>query len=424
MAWFCSIGLLMIIMAIISTTLKRLPLTSSIIYLGLGVLFGPFFIGLIRLDLQKDAVLIERLTEVAVIISLFSAGLKLRLPLKSREWLAPVLLATVSMLITIILIAIVGVGLFGFSLGAAVLLGAILAPTDPVLAASIQVLGPQDRDRLRFSLTGEAGLNDGTAFPFVMLGLGLLGYRNIGEYGWRWLLRDVIWAIGGGLLVGTVLATGVSRLVLYLRKKNKETESLDDFLALGLICLSYGIALRLQTYGFLAVFAAGLALRRGERMETQDRDLVADTDEQHQYESTSANMVYAVLTFNEHLERFAEVVIVLLLGAILSKQYFYQKYLWIIPILFLIVRPISVIFGVPKRDRTHPHLLAWFGIRGIGSVYYLAFVVSQGISESLANELGSVTLLVVTASILVHGLSAAPLMLRHSTDLKIPQPRD
>jgi NhaP-type Na+/H+ or K+/H+ antiporter len=125
-------------------------------------------------------------------------------------------------------------------------------------------------------------------------------------------------------------------------------------------------------------------------------------------------MVYAVLTFNEHLERFAEVVIVLMLGAMLSKQYFYQKYLWLIPILFFLIRPISVIMGVPKRERTHPHLLAWFGIRGIGSVYYLAYVISQGISQSLAIELASAIFLVVTASILVHGLSAAPLMLRHS----------
>src|ERR671914_1673776 len=127
--------------------------------------------------------LLERLTEFAVIVSLFTAGLKLRLPLSEKRWRLPLRLASVSMALTVGLIAAVGVLGLGLPLGAAVLLGAVLAPTDAVLASDVRVEHPADRDKLRFSLTGEAGLHDGTAFPFVMLGLGLMGLHELGPRG-------------------------------------------------------------------------------------------------------------------------------------------------------------------------------------------------------------------------------------------------
>jgi NhaP-type Na+/H+ or K+/H+ antiporter len=199
---------------------------------------------------------------VAVLISLFSVGLKLGLPLSSRDWLLPVRLAFVSMALTVALIAVVGVLGLGLAPGAAILLGAILAPTDPVLATAVQVESSGDRDRLRFSLTGEGGLNDGTAFPFVMLGLGLLGLHDLGTAGWRWLAVDVVWATAGGLLIGSALGALIGRLVVYLRTRHQESVGLDEFLALGLIALAYGVAVVGHAYGFLSVFAAGLALRR------------------------------------------------------------------------------------------------------------------------------------------------------------------
>ena len=139
------------------------------------------------------------------------------------------------MTITVGFVALIGVVGFNLPLGAAVLLGAILAPTDPVLASDVQTEHPWDVDCLRFSLTGEAGLNDGTAFPFVMLGLGLLGLHELGEFGWRWLAIDVLWAIVGGLGIGSLLGNLVGRFVLYLRREHKEAIGTDDFLALGLI---------------------------------------------------------------------------------------------------------------------------------------------------------------------------------------------
>ncbi|MEO6436789.1 MAG: cation:proton antiporter, partial [Tepidisphaeraceae bacterium] len=255
-------------MALTPTLVRRLPLSTAMLYLLVGVVVGPGGAGMIRLDPINASRLLEQLSEVAVIVSLFTTGLKLRRPLGDPRWLLPIRLATISMTITVALIAAAGYFLLGLPIGAAVLLGAILAPTDPVLASDVQVADPNDRDRLRFGLTGEAGLNDGTAFPFVLLGLGLLGLHDLGAGGWRWWTIDVGWRIAGGLAIGYAAGTLVARLVLHLRKRKEEAIGLDDFLSLGLLALSYGLALAAHTYGFLAVFAAGAALRRIEVEET------------------------------------------------------------------------------------------------------------------------------------------------------------
>ena len=413
--WFAIIGFLFIVMTLVSATLKRLPLTSAIVYLFIGVLLGNEGFRIISLDPLKDASLVRLLTEIAVIVSLFTAGLKLRLPWTSSQWKVPLRLATVSMLTTVLLVAAVAFWGLKLPLGAALLLGSILAPTDPVLASSVQVLGPEDRDRLRFSLTAEAGLNDGIAYPFAMLGLGLLGLRDIGDWGLRWAMIDLFWGVLGGLLIGTFLAIGVGKLVAYLRTRHEETESYDDFLAIGLIGLSYGLAVLLHACGFLAVFAAGLALRRIERRESH-RLQPAGTADEHRIrsETVSAHMARAVLRFNEQIERIGELGIVILAGALLSRRYFAPAYLWMVPALFLVIRPLSVFMGVRSETHSHRVLISWFGIRGIGPIYYLAFAIEKGLPERLTRPIVGVTLLVVVTSILLHGLSAAPLMLRYS----------
>ena len=198
--WFIVVGAVFLLMALSSSLLARLPLSTAMFYLGAGILIGPHALALITIDPIDHAEMIERVTEVAVIISLFSAGLKLQLPRRDPFRRLPVILASWSMLLTVGLITIVGTLALDLPLGAAVLLGAVLAPTDPVLASDVQVTGPRDRDRLRFTLTGEAGLNDGTAFPFVLLGLGLLGLGDLGTFGWRWFVIDGVWPITGGYL--------------------------------------------------------------------------------------------------------------------------------------------------------------------------------------------------------------------------------
>jgi hypothetical protein len=260
--WCIVVGVLLIAMTIGGSFVARLPLSAAMLYLAVGYAIGPAGLGLMDLAPLNDAMLLERLTEIALLISLFTVGMKLELPLDDKRWRIPVQLASVSMLVTVGAITALGVFVMGLPLGAAVLLGAILAPTDPVLASDVQVADPGDRDQLRFGLTGEGGLNDGTAFPFVMLGLGLLSLHDLGAGGWRWWTIDVVWAVAGGLAIGYVLGTLVGRAIIYLRTRHREALGADEFIAFGLIAFAYGVALLCATYGFLAVFAAGLALDR------------------------------------------------------------------------------------------------------------------------------------------------------------------
>jgi NhaP-type Na+/H+ or K+/H+ antiporter len=437
--WFLIAGGLLIFMALAGSVLKRLPLSTAMVYLAVGLGLGPLGVGLLDLDLVRDAALVERLAEVAVLISLFSAGLKLRIPLSEGRWRLPVRLASASMALTVGLIALAGVWGLGLPLGAAILLGAVLAPTDPVLAADVQVEHPGDRDRLRFSLTGEAGLNDGSAFPFVMLGLGLLGLHELGGYGWRWLAIDVLWAGAGGLAVGWLLGTLVGRLVLYLRREHKEAVGLDDFLGLGLIALAYGAALLLHTYGFLAVFAAGLALRRIEMQSSAEQDMApapapalqpgAGSPEHAARlathpEHAPAYMAQAVLGFNEQLERMGEVAVVVLVGGMLSASRLPADAIWFVPLLFLLIRPASVWIGLigSRSSGVQRHLMAWFGIRGIGSVYYLAYATHHGLDPALAERIGTLVLSAVAVSIVVHGISVTPLMRRYRREQAQPRP--
>ena len=425
--WFIVIGALLISMALVGSLLQRLPLSAAMLYLAAGMALGPAGVGLIDLDPLADAHLLERLTEVAVIISLFSAGLKLRSPLAHVRWRRPVRLASVAMVLTVALIAVAGVVGLGLPLGAAILLGAVLAPTDPVLASDVQVGAPGDRDRVRFGLTGEAGLNDGTAFPFVMLGLGLLEHHALGAYGWRWLAVDVLWAVGGGLAIGAISGVLVGRLVLYLRRTHREAVSLDDFLALGLIALAYGVALLLDAYGFLAVFAAGLALRVIERRASGEDAAVDILDPAHSpatseqlatdAETASAYMARMVLGFTEQFERIGEVTIVVVLGGMLAGHLAIGDALWFAPLLFLVIRPLAVTLSLvgSTADGTQRVLIAWFGIRGIGSVYYLTYALGHGLAGAAAERVADLTLTVVAASIVVHGISVTPLMNRYRT---------
>ena len=409
------VGMLLIAMTLGGSFIGRLPLSAAMLYLGVGMAVGPWGWGLVKLDALKNVALLERLTEVAVLVSLFTAGMKLELPLKDRRWRIPVQLATVSMLVTVAAITALGVWVLDLPLGASVLLGAILAPTDPVLASEVQVTNPGDRDRLRFGLTGEGGLNDGTAFPLVLLGLGLLGLHDLGDYGWRWWTLDVLWAVAGGLGLGYLLGTCVGRAILYLRVRHREALGSDEFIALGLIALTYGLALASMTYGFLAVFAAGLALRRVDEpaaLQTSSPTSINLAKPDASTVTEPAQMMRAVQRFNSQLESFAEVGIVLAVGVLLATVKFRSEVLWFVPVLFLVIRPLSVgaaLLGTPVTG-TQRWLMGWFGIRGIGSLYYLLYAISHGIRPMLAQQLLSITLAVVVASVIAHGISVTPLM--------------
>lgn len=403
--------------------LKRLPLSASLLYLIAGVIIGPLGIGLLVFDPLVESPLVEHLTEVAVSISLFAAGLKMRSPITEKRWRVPLRLAFISMTITVALFALIGVYGLGLPLGGAVLLGAVLAPTDPVLASDVQVEEPNDNDLLRFSLTGEAGFNDGTAFPFVMLGLGLLGLHELGEFGWRWVAIDVVWAVTGGLAIGAILGALMARLVVYLRSQHREAVGLDDFLALGLVALAYGVAFGLQTYAFLAAFTAGLALRAVERSHNNGKEVdeeVAEAaksanggeEEATDPEKAPAYMASAVLGFSEQFERIGGAALVVLVGALLVPAYFDWTALWFVPLALLVVRPLAVWIGLLGAQLTsvQSSLTAWFGIRGIGSVYYLMYAENHGLPDGVARPLLSLVLVTIAVSVVVHGTSVTPLM--------------
>jgi NhaP-type Na+/H+ or K+/H+ antiporter len=264
-----------------------------------------------------------------------------------------------------------------------------------------------------------------------MLGLGLLGLHELGEAGLRWLGVDVVWAVLGGLAVGALLGTAIGQVVLYLRRTHREAVGLDEFLCLGLIGLSYGVALLLGTYAFLAVFAAGLAVRRIERQRTEQVDAgeVLDPEELRPTELPDrtaaavdevvgpAFMASELLAFNERLERIGEVAVVVVIGALLATVPFPLELLWFAPLLFLVVRPLAVAIGLvgSGTSRQLLALIGWFGIRGIGSLYYLSFAIVHGVEGALGERLVGLTLWIVAISIVVHGLSVTPVMRRYET---------
>jgi sodium/hydrogen antiporter len=415
--WALLAGTILITTMLIGTLVSRLPLSGAMVYLGLGVLLGPYGIALIHLDPIEDVATLELLTEIALLISLFSAGLKLEVPLRDRRWVAPIRLAFLSMALTVAIVAVVGVQVIGLSVGAAIVLGGILAPTDPVLASAIQSSPGAKHDQLRFSLAGEGALNDGTAFPVVLLGLGMMQLHDIGRSGWRWWWIDLAWSTLGGALIGFVVGAVLGKLVVFLRTRHQSAVGMDEFLCLGIVAIAYGSAHMLLASGFLSVFFAGLALRSTRDFPLAGTEPMGNAGHKggespatHSHHASGA-MSHAVLGFNEQLERIAELGIVLVIGALLSFDGLALLW-WFVPLLFLLARPVSVVLGLAGGD-VPPHkqtLIAWLGIRGIGSVYYLVFALRHGVPADVAQVFIPLTLGVVAASILAHGMTVSPLM--------------
>jgi sodium/hydrogen antiporter len=424
-AWFPVVGLLLAAMALVAPLVRRLPLSASMLYLGVGVLIGPPGLQLLDPDPLRYSEVIERIAEVAVLISLFASGVKTSGSLPHARWGLPLRLATLSMLATIALVALLAHWLLGLAPGAAILLGAILAPTDPVLASDVQVVDGADRDRLRFALTGEAGLNDGTAFPFVLLGLGLLGLHDLGAGGGLWLLRDVLWATLGGVAIGASIGYGLTVALLRIERDPGAAGSPAEHFALGAIALAYGLALAADTYGFLAVFAAGFAHRRAA---LATRGAIRAPAAGQGADAPPRRLSDDVLKFTEQLERIGEVVVVILVGALLGSVRWDATWWWVAALLLLAIRPLAVAVAFPGRDASRGSrvLMSWFGIRGIGSIYYLMHAINAGLPAPLVQTLTGVTVLVVAVSIVLHGVSVTPLMsayARRSSERPPPPPR-
>ncbi len=400
--WFLIIGVILVLMAFAGPLVQRLPVSAAIIYLAVGWAIGPAGVGLLAIDPAKHGAVVEVLAEIAVLVSLFAVGLKLPVRLDRRAWRVAVRLAWWGMLASIALAALAAWLLLGLPWPVALLLGAVLAPTDPVLASDVQIRAPDDRDAVRLSLTAEGAINDGMAFPMVMLALGILSANSLGDFGTRWLLIDFLWAVAGGVGIGFACGRLVCAIVLWLRRSGRFLE-FEEFLVLGVIGLVYGVALLTHTYGFLAVFAAALALNRSHRGSRADEPLAS-----------------RLSMFTGQAERLCEVAVVLLAGALLVYVEWSLQLLGFVALMLLVVRPVSVFVAVPGRLLPAPQrrLVAWFGIRGVGSIYYAAYAGTHGLDSALGQSLLGITVGTIAASIVVHGVSATPLMRWHESRLR------
>jgi len=316
------------------------------------------------------------------------------------------LLAGPAMVGTIALATVAAWWIFGFGWASALLLAAIVAPTDPVLASDVRIKRVTERDSVRFGLTAEGGMNDGLAAAGILLALALLAPRSSPAAA---ILSDVVWALPAGVAVGWGCGTPVGRLALALRRRDQAPEGFEVFLVLGLIALAYGVASAVHAEGFLAVFAAAVALRRIERRETAKAGRSSAAQEAA---GTPAAMAHELLVFNRQVERIAEVVVVVLAGALLATVQLDGRAFAFAAVVLLVARPVAVAASlagarVSARER---RLLQWFGVRGIGSLYWLAFALNRGTPAEDASVLAAATLAVIGLSVLAHGISATPVM--------------
>jgi NhaP-type Na+/H+ or K+/H+ antiporter len=374
--------------------------TAAVVYLVLGAIasLGLQLLGVEPLEPLDDARLIERLSEFAVIVALFSAGLRLDRPLGWKRWRSTALLITIVMPLTIIAVALFATTAMGLSLGAAVILGAVLAPTDPVLASDVQVGPPGEREEpeTHFALTSEAGLNDGLAFPFVFLGV-FIATEGGNDWVAEWVIADVAYAVTAGIAIGAVAGWFLAAIAAQLRGRGWLQSEFDGWLAIAAVLAVYGLTELAGAYGFLAAFAGGLAFRRHERRA-----------EHHDRVHSGAAVV----------EKLTELALVLLLGSTVTIAGLQEPGAagWLLtPLLLLLIRPAAVLLAFARSRLSFAErvFVGWFGIRGIGSFYYAAVAINAGALAASEASIVYWTVIVCTGiSILAHGMTSTPLTRR------------
>ncbi len=376
--------------AILPRLVSHLPISMPMVFVGVGMILFMLPVDLDAPHPGSDSVAVERLTELVVIVSLMGAGLKLSRPLGWRSWSSTWRMLGVTMPLTIAAIALLGMGILALPLPAAVLLGAVLAPTDPVLASDVQIAGPDpdEDDAVRFALTSEAGLNDGLAFPFTNLAIALAAGG-----GWfvEWVIDDVVIKLSVGLAVGAVLGRAIGWLTFGHRTGQMFARSGQGFVALGATLMVYGVTEILHGYGFLAVFVAAVTIRRSEQ--------------HHEYHQVLHD-------FAETLERLASVLFLLLLGGAAvsgALSALTTSGLVLAVVVVLVVRPLTGLIGMigARLGRTERLAIAFFGVRGMGSIYYLSHAVNEE-RFPRAYELWAVAVAAILVSVVVHGTTATP----------------
>lgn len=395
---FAVVGLGALLAGILPRLVERRPLSMPIAFLALGMLVFALPIGLPDADPVAHPKVTEHLTEVGVIVALMGAGLKIDRPLSRRGWASTWRLLVVAMPVTIAGTALLGWWWAGLVPAAALLLGASLAPTDPVLASDVQVGEPTDEedseDEVRFALTSEAGLNDGLAFPFVYAAIAMAGAAGglvwLGEWAWQDLGYKIVVGVGAGVVVGKLLGRLFFRPRMEALRLARHSEG---FLALAATFLAYGVAEVIHGYGFLAVFVAARAIRAAERS--------------HEYHQVLHD-------FAEQTERLLTVLLLLLFGGAvvggLLTPLTWPAALTGLALIF-VLRPLSGFLslrGAPGRASEH-WVIGSFGIRGIGSFYYLSYALAHA-EFPHADLLWATVGFVVLVSVVLHGVAATPVM--------------
>jgi len=407
-------GASLLLAIVLPALLDRWAVSAPMVLVAVGIVIGltPLPDGL-PLDPQENRAAIEHVTELAVLVALMGVGLAIDRPLELRNraswrrWSPTWRLLGITMPLCIAGVALLGWGA-GLAPAAALLLGAVLAPTDPVLASDVQVAGPQtgdhevdEADELRFTLTSEAGLNDGLAFPFVYAAILLATEGAVRHWALEWvflyLIGKVALGVLAGLLVGRVLAYVAFRSASPSLRVAERGESL---LALAALITAYGVGEVVHGYGFLAVFVCAMTFRSAER--------------DHDYHAAMHEVA-------ERLERLLTLFVLLVLGIALTRGLLasldWRGVAMGLALIFL-VRPAAGLLGLaPLGSRSSPltgpqrWAAAFFGVRGVGSIYYLAYAGGE-VEAFGADWLWSTVGFTIVASVLVHGALASPVMRR------------
>jgi NhaP-type Na+/H+ or K+/H+ antiporter len=376
------------------------PYSASVFYLLLGVLasIGLGLLGIHRLNPLTDHLVVEHVTELALVIAVFGAGLAVERQIAHHSIAVIAALLLIVMPLTIAAVAAFGMLAMGLPVGAAILLGAILAPTDPVLAGDVGLGPPGDDDQgePRLSLHTEAGINDGLGSPFVLVGLLVAKHGGIGWLG-GWISSDVLYAVGVAVVIGAATGWLVSAAVTRLRARQLLARDLDGFFAISTALAVYGAVEALSAYGLLAVFAAGITFRRREYDHEINRRI------HHGGEVAGRILELAVLLLLGSMFTTAGIAIPGVAGWLLA------------PLIIIVIRP-TLVLAVTGRgflDLRGRIFLGYFGVRGVAALYYAAIVAAAGVlPHAQASKIVWTTLVCVAISILLHGITATPVTRR------------